>query len=484
MIWTNVNRKRIDPYMQSYSCLTTNGFEPNWREYTQGYASHTNGSNCYSYAINDFRINGDRPNKSVPGDISKWVYDRIQQKPRQRRTTEEIRFAAAHETHPFSPNHNWKTCGDTRLRLLRDGMAAALIHTYLGRPIRWSTTILDSTTNAATVLSKNIPMQHADTRRKAKNSESQIMVARRLHTKAPKFYRKIFMVVDSHAGMMDFSTDFHFYTQYQVRAKQLYNLPIEVKSWTKHKVDVFNPYVILGVNAFVTQRQLRNKIRQGKNTGRANMRSNDTVNASLYRRAPRDIERASVQLSITRICPENGGLSDAKLNRAMTNARLHVAMLPVYCLNFIPDPTWLLGYHQTSLIEPEELRKRKKELLRTTQTLPMYPGETNHEHEQRKKHIRVVIETATSDIFSWLNGQTKFLDPKTQLGLWAHKAGWATKGMNADGDKKLIFDPNLCNRDHGSSYDYDTPCGVFYVLKGRGITSVPTVLAATGARKM
>ena len=111
--------------MQSLSDYSLNGDEPMWKDYERGYGEHKQGSNCYSFAMGDFRRNGVRPHKSVPGNLVTHVQQRhkaLNIPPKYLPLYKDVL------TFQETPGHRWNTCNESVRRLLMDGRAAALIH--------------------------------------------------------------------------------------------------------------------------------------------------------------------------------------------------------------------------------------------------------------------------------------------------------------------------------------------------------------------
>jgi hypothetical protein len=394
-------------YLQSFSFMTINGSELSWRDHSDLYRTNKMGSNCYSFALNDFQKDNVRDNKSVPGDITEWFLKQNLGANQVSLTKSQSKLRSDVESTRALSDHNWRTCTKAVTRLLLDGRTAALMHEMMGNPIKSNSTI------------KRIDAPNLKVKYPIRKTASPIEKA--LNIKVPSSYRKVLMVVDA-ISPGDSVTDFHFYAQYAIPVGEVYNQTFEVmlKGGATPQQSI---YSLANINAFTSNKDIRDKY-----------------------------GHVIMPFTHQQLLPL----------RALTNLQTHLYVIPKYCIFFICDPFWIFD------VDPMSNNPSKK--MRTVYSFLK---------KWCKKHNEelglLVIKKALVQANSVLRGETRLLSKKSFIGLWGHKAGWATGAMNADGDGKLIFDPALCNRDHGG-YDYDTPCVVVAVLKGMGITSVPSIL--------
>jgi hypothetical protein len=304
--------------------------------------------------------------------------------------------------------HDWKTCKKTVLRLLLDGYTAPYLHEMMGNTIKENSTIK--------LVQPNNPYPSKRVKDPKKNSimasdyKGHQYISDALNTRVPRNWRKVLMVVDAESPG-ESVTDFHFYAQFSIQVRDLYNQKLVVMLKNGEAIQSF--YAERGINAFVSTDDFKSL-------------ANDN-------------------------------------NRPTTNLLTHLQLIPRYCLLFICDPFWIFDVdrrHPSVLKQLLKIHKHLKQVIRQW---------------DNRNDALVVINAALCQAKRVLRGEAVLIDKSKRIGLWGHKAGWATGGMNADGDGKLILDPAICNRDHGG-YDYDTPCCVVKVLKGRGITSVPPSL--------
>ena len=398
-------------YLQSQCFLSLNGSEIPWKQLKQEYDKHKSGSNCYSFAMNDFYENGVRPHKSVPGALTSWAKKHPElHSYKHRQAIEQFQF---HE----KPGFGWTTCTEAVRRLLADGHATMFAHYLLnGKQLYRGETSLKR-------IQSQKPTHATPKRNSAKqmsqNAPSLQNISSALATKATKGWRKVLMVIQS--GGRGESTDFHFYAQYSVPLREIYNIKREEELTNKTKRFV-NPYMQLGVNAFLSNRELRNKYKYKKFDEISNLMVSHMTN-------------------------------DPSLHRALTNVKVHLEVIPDYCLFFIPDPYWLF-----------DVDKNLESALGTVTTRHV---SMKHAFSGDTRALALLDEAARQ-----ISSGKRSMSKSRFLGLWAHKAGWATGAMNADGDGRLIFDPSLCNRNHGG-YAYDTACAVVEVRKGYGMSSPP-----------
>jgi hypothetical protein len=142
------------------------------------------------------------------------------------------------------------------------------------------------------------------------------------------------------------------------------------------------------------------------------------------------------------------------VRRACINTVIHAERFPDYALGLFVDPMWIFNMDES--VHPHRLGRRYQRMKRILRKHVL------------SKRCKKVMELALK----------KFYEAKhtgTDVGLWAHKSGWATRAQNADGNGYLIIDPEKAERKHGSGFAYDSFCGYFKVLKGMGMSSPPVV---------
>ena len=392
------------------------GAELSWDAYAQ-YQAHIKGSNCYSFAMNDFRRDGERAHKSVPGQLcmaarKRWDFPRLR----------SFRFDA------FNHPTGWSTCDESVQRVLADGIAAIEIQRRREPALALNTAVKLVTPASSSNLLKQTP----DRRPKASDALSQTDVQRALPSKTPAGWRKVFMVCQSRPAASNASTDFHWYAQYALPVERLYTVPLAPGRVPRGGASAVDAYALSGVPAFASARHIA---KQHPNVA---------------------------ELSTSAVSPHNRslGLRDPRSNRALTNLLVHLARVPRYAIAYIPDAHWILDV-------PRDLR----------------PGGTRVIATERARTLKAlrISDDADAVIDEALRRVIRGRSPRAGglIGLWAHKAGWGTGPMNADATGRLIFDPNLCDRDHGS-FAYDTPCAVFLVARGRAMTSMDAERAAAG----
>jgi hypothetical protein len=393
--------------------LQTRAFEPSrlsgaelpWEAYAE-YQVHKKGSNCYSFALNDFRRDGERAHKSVPGQLAmaarrRWGFARL----------------ARYRFDVFEHPTGWSTCGETVQRVLADGVASAEI-----QKLRQPGLALRTAVKLAPLApASGLLAQARDRRGKAVDAMVQADVQRALHARPAPGWRKVFLVCQSRPAASNASTDFHWYAQYALPVDRLYAVPLAPAPRDRAFVDV---YATSGVPVFATAREVA--------------------------RRHRDVP----EVSVAAVCPYNrrAGLTDPRCNRALTNLLVHLRRVPRYALGYIPDAHWLLDVPRD--LRPVATRVLAEERARTLKALRL-SGDAD-----------AVVDAALRRVVSGRSRRARGV-----LGLWAHKAGWATGPMNADATGRLVFDPNLCDRDHGA-FAYDSPCAVFMVARGRAMTSM------------
>ena len=179
------------------------GNEYTFKDQSKGFKSHIQGSNCYSYAMNHFEMNGSRNHKSVPGDISRNIKG---------------------TSHKFT---DWQSCGNAICRILHDGRVAGQ-NLKLKRPL------------TKKVVGKTIKKQ--------------------MSKKSSPGYRKIVLVVEDKAEPPGVPSDFHFYAQNRISVGDFYNQP-RVTSLCCGKTVSKNPYELAGINAFETNFKLNKKLK-------------------------------------------------------------------------------------------------------------------------------------------------------------------------------------------------------------------------------
>lgn len=224
--------KKQNPYftyirnkVKTRAFMTSNGTEPQWKYYKVHYdTTGRQGSNCYSFAMNDFRPQGSRSNKSVPGDISNFVATRVEP------YTKDIqKFQRDLRKKPFRET-NWRSCKEPVYRLLMDGRATAIIHGLMGVNLKYKTTIKMVKPN----------------------------ISRALNTVVQPGWRKVLMVVDSLGGDGMSTTDFHFFSQHRLPLSELYNVKLEtmLKNGGNLDNERGNVYIAADINAFTSTRDI------------------------------------------------------------------------------------------------------------------------------------------------------------------------------------------------------------------------------------
>lgn len=319
------------------------------------YAMHIEGSNCYSYAFNHFALNGERPHKSVPGFITTFV------------------------TGKKYPDTDWQICRkDIIQRVIDDGKTASEMYNIRANTVK--------EVKGKTVLDK-------------------------LKKKPEDRYRRVVMVIAPEGERNGVPTDFHFYAQRPMLARDIYTL--DLHTYTSNTIDKSpNPYNTAGIHPRMSNLRIKQEVDRGN--------------------------KACEKLLNTPTDPNR---------RAKTNIALHMKILPKHMHTFTPDPFWLLDIplHKQNQKDTSEFVARKAQSLMNE--LP------------KCKHVIQAAKGACS----------KKVKNK-RIGIWTHKLGWGTRPLNTDGDGKLIFDPIQANKCHGG-YDYKIVCGVFDVMVGYGITS-------------
>lgn len=148
------------------------GFEWTFEDHARIFNDNIQGANCYSYALNHPEPNGKRPQKSVPGDITKKSY-------------------------PFT---DWQSCGEAIRRIVDDGKT-------VGKMYRLPTVI------------HKIPG----------NLKKQMAL------KPPPEFRKFVLVVETNEEKNGVPTDFHFYAQNKIIVDQIYNMKLSGTGKSKMK---------------------------------------------------------------------------------------------------------------------------------------------------------------------------------------------------------------------------------------------------------
>jgi hypothetical protein len=346
--------------------------DPEWRHIGTGFNKDITGSNCYSFAVGDYRIW--RPHKSVPGNLTEHVI----KTPEYRNVNQYRAFVKRLKSHPFSTNHDWRTCPESVKRLITDGYAAAVVHQYMDKN---GSMIPDS------IIQGPFKKMPGDSGK-----------------------RTFAMVVDSgKTSKVPGSTDFHFYVRYRMPLSKLYTVVLHGHSTNKPRV---NLYQRLGVDPFMSDWRLREHLKR-KGKGRLD-----------------------------------------PVRRACINTVIHAERFPDYALGLFVDPMWIFNMDES--VHPHRLGRRYQRMKRILRKHVL------------SKRCKKVMELALK----------KFYEAKhtgTDVGLWAHKSGWATRAQNADGNGYLIIDPEKAERKHGSGFAYDSFCGYFKVLKGMGMSSPPVV---------
>tara|TARA_B000000475_G_scaffold226896_1_gene191269 strand:+ start:378 stop:1628 length:1251 start_codon:yes stop_codon:yes gene_type:complete len=296
---TYINKK-----VKSCAFLTSNGTEPLWKHYKTYYdTTGRQGSNCYSFAMNDFRPHGARSNKAVPGDISQFVTTLNPY------TTQIKQFQKQLKTKPFAQT-NWRTCDEPIYRLQMDGKAAVILHDMMGTKLRYPST----TKILGTYKTKG-------------------GIHKALNTTVTKGWRKILMVVDSVGGDGISSTDFHFFSQYKLPVSELYNVHIETMLGNGGSVNNNNNiYIAANVNAFARERDI------------------------LQRHVPNSDAHTTKRIYEELLRPGA---------RALTNLRIHLDRIPKYALLFIPRPFWLMNVDRVVANAKTKLDQSKSALLAT-----------------------------------------------------------------------------------------------------------------------
>lgn len=215
--------KYLSDKVKSKAFLTTNGTEPLWKHYKTYYdTSGRQGSNCYSFAMHDFRPEGGRANKAVPGDISTFVKNLYP-------SNKHIRnFQQLYVKRPFV-NTNWRSCDEPVYRLLMDGKAAVVLHHLMGTRLKYDTTVK--------LVHKNIQ--------------------KAISTTVKPNWRKVLMVVDARGGDGNSSTDFHFFSQHQLHVRDLYDVKLESMLRDGSVIDNDkNVYIAAKISAFASDRDI------------------------------------------------------------------------------------------------------------------------------------------------------------------------------------------------------------------------------------
>lgn len=138
--------------------LPISGYELNFKEHKKIFKTNVYGSNCYSYAMNHAEYNGTRKQKSVPGDVSKSLYNLL------------------------SKPTDWQSCNNAIQRILTDGKSVSK-YLKLKKPLVKKTSAFK---------------------------------------KPSAGYRKILLVVESNEEPKGISTDFHFYAQNKLPIDNIY----------------------------------------------------------------------------------------------------------------------------------------------------------------------------------------------------------------------------------------------------------------------
>lgn len=424
-------------YPVTKSFLSTNGSEPLWQHYETFYGTTGRmGSNCYSFAMDDFRKEGQRVHKAVPGDVS----DFVAQNRSLERTAQLVQFRNDLRKRPFDRSVNWRTCSDPVYRMLMDGRAASILHRASGIPLRYDSTVV--AVSRTQKLSAQSVRNNAPFRTRT--------VSRALTKRLGDGWRKVVMVVDGEHPGND-STDFHFFAQCRLPLWNLYNVPLRTMIKAGRRVDLDGPennvYIAANINAF-TSRQ-------------------DILQRHLSNHSNHLAKRIERELLAPRA-------------RALTNLRIHLRRIPDCALWYVPRPFWLFDVDRHALQNP-----KKHTLASYRYLMEIMRRENNRRgihvlQVARGRAMRLLRSKNNASSSSKIKATSSRLDDDevplhTEIGIWGEKAGWASSAMNADGSGKLIFDPNLADRDHGA-YDYDTVCVVIGVLSGYGMTSVPLSL--------
>lgn len=232
--------------------------------------------------------------------------------------------------------------------------------------------------------------------------------------KCEKGYRKICMVVETNAEPKGVPTDFHFYAQNKLFVTDIYNMKRSVYPVSETP----NIYNELGINAFMSSLHIHRY-------------ANHKLNL-----------RNKIEFLLN--------------NRSQININLHVETVPKYMLDFLVDPWWILDI-------PQGRRTKEMVYKRYAEIKPILKG--------KPLHIKV-LNIAKSQALLNLKKRYKLMNKLSVIGIWSHKLGHATKPLNTDGNKKLIFHPGLASRNHGSNYDYDKVCQYFQVLAGWGTSDL------------
>ena len=172
-----------------------NGYEYTFKDHSLGFEKNKTGSNCYSYALNHFELNGKRSHKAVPGDIFKET---------------------GNEPHAFT---DWQTCDNAQKRIIDDGKTIKKLYG----------------------LNKNVII-------KMKGD-----IDTQLKTKPKKGYRKIALVIETDGEENGIPTDFHFYAQNKSFLYQIYNHNLIVYPEQNKLTNIYNE---LNVNAFLSDLKL------------------------------------------------------------------------------------------------------------------------------------------------------------------------------------------------------------------------------------
>ena len=240
---------------------------------------------------------------------------------------------------------------------------------------------------------------------------------------APPEFRKFLLVVETNEEKKGTPTDFHFYAQNKMMVDQMYNSKLVGTGKSKFP----NYYNKLHLNAFCSKVHINRAFRNHNN--------NNGNNAKIYKMLQN--------------------------HRGYVNVMLHESIIPEYALHFIIDPWWMLDIGISKRTRAEVMR-RVGVITKKIQSVKL--------SKKRTERCMKILDFAKKECFALISNKKKLMNKSTIIGLWSHKLGWGTKPLNTDGNMKLLFNPVLACRDHGS-YDYDKACQAFIVRTGYGHSS-------------
>tara|TARA_B100001094_G_scaffold50362_1_gene45868 strand:- start:12884 stop:13918 length:1035 start_codon:yes stop_codon:yes gene_type:complete len=257
---------------------------------------------------------------------------------------------------------------------------------------------------------------------KMNNLKKNITTPTSIKARPKPGHRKIVMVVESDAAPKTVPTDFHFYAQNKIAIEDLYKQKLSIHMNPKRKF-VANPYSILNIPPFWNDRQIK----------------------QYFIHHPNKMNKFSNLLD--------------PVKRAILNIRIHLDRIPLYMIDFIVNPFWILNCKKS-----EASIKHMAGILKKI---------------MKNKILSKIIKNAENDALNIIKGKYKVPHKAMFIGTWSHKLGWGTEPLNTDGNGKLIFNPEKANRNHSNRdimpgrgmFDYDKSCGAFDVVIGYGASS-------------